>query len=158
MKPKTYLDMDCVLADFIKHFNETIHHGGLEKSSFDAYKEHVLDYKDWWYKMPPMSDAKHMVDKLHGDGHDLWILSAAPHWQPEAADQKKRWVRKHFPNINPKQIIVTSRDKKKHYASGGQILIDDYGRNIREWEGAGGNGIKHTDAASTLRKLENLQR
>lgn len=158
MNKKTYLDMDCVLADFIKHFNETIHHGGLDTAHFDEYKEHVLKYKDWWYKMPPMSDAKHMVDKLHEMGHDLWILSAAPEWQPEAKDQKKRWIRKHFPKINPKQIIVTTRADKKNYAPGGQILIDDYGRNIREWDGAGGQGIKHTSAADTLKKLENLQR
>lgn len=154
MSKKTYLDMDCVLADFIKHFNETIDHGGLSRAKFDEYKHHVLEYKDWWYKMPPMADAKKMVDYLHKNGHDLWILSAAPKWQHDAANQKIRWLQKHFPIIKSNQIIITERSEKKRYAAGGHILIDDYIKNIREWTNAGGIGIKHTSADSTIDMLE----
>ena len=36
------------------------------------------------------------------------------------------------------------------------ILIDDYMKNIREWEAAGGIGILHTDASSTINDLKKV--
>lgn len=146
--------MDGVLADFYDHFNKTIDHGGLSKAKFSDYKKHIIEYKDWWYKMPPLRDAKKLVDYLHRKGHDLWILSAAPKWQHDAANQKIRWLQKHFPIIKSNQIIITERSEKKRYAAGGHILIDDYIKNIREWTNAGGVAIKHTSADSTIDMLE----
>ena len=36
------------------------------------------------------------------------------------------------------------------------VLIDDHAGNIREWEAAGGIGILHTDAASTINDLKKI--
>ena len=38
----------------------------------------------------------------------------------------------------------------------GDILIDDYPSNIRAWEKAGGIGILHTDAQSTIQQLQTI--
>ncbi len=36
------------------------------------------------------------------------------------------------------------------------LLIDDYIKNIKEWETAGGIGIIHTDTGKTLGELKKL--
>ena len=36
------------------------------------------------------------------------------------------------------------------------ILIDDYIKNIREWEAKGGIGILHTDVGKTISELKRL--
>ena len=36
------------------------------------------------------------------------------------------------------------------------ILIDDYIKNIKEFNAKGGIGIHHTDTGKTLRELKNL--
>lgn len=154
---KTFLDMDCVLADFIHHFNTTIEHGGLDRAHFDDYKKHILEYKDWWYKMPPMPDAHNLVEYLAKNNHDLWVLSAAPEWHPDATTQKKRWVNKYFPIIETPKIVITRRELKKNHAKG-NILVDDYGKNIREWKNAGGVGIHHKNTDTSIRMLENIKR
>ena len=58
----------------------------------------------------------------------------------------------------PKQRInlVKREDKQKYAVTDGvqNILIDDYLKNIREWEAAGGIGIWHTDASKTINTLK----
>ena len=58
----------------------------------------------------------------------------------------------------PKQRInLVLRQEKKDYAvtDGIQnILIDDYIKNIREWEQAGGIGIHHTDVKRTINTIK----
>ena len=36
------------------------------------------------------------------------------------------------------------------------ILIDDYVKNIKEWEAKGGIGVHHTDVSKTVGKLKRL--
>ena len=51
------------------------------------------------------------------------------------------------------------RAQKQSYATDRgepSVLIDDYIKNIREWESKGGIGIHHTDVGKTLKELSNL--
>jgi hypothetical protein len=54
--------------------------------------------------------------------------------------------------------IVIRRDKEKFAVANGvpNILIDDWGRNIKEWQARGGIGIKHKSAAETIAALKKL--
>ena len=45
---------------------------------------------------------------------------------------------------------------KKDHAGENRILIDDTAKNIADWEAAGGIGILHTDASSTIAKLKEI--
>jgi hypothetical protein len=45
---------------------------------------------------------------------------------------------------------MDGRDKRPN------VLIDDHKGNIRDWESAGGIGIVHTDAASTINDLKKI--
>ena len=52
------------------------------------------------------------------------------------------------------------RSQKKDFAvnkdEAPNILIDDYMKNIKEFNAKGGIGIHHTDTGKTLRELKNL--
>ena len=49
-----------------------------------------------------------------------------------------------------KQAYAKNRDEKPN------VLIDDYLKNINEWEAKGGIGIHHTDVGKTLSELRSL--
>ena len=152
---RVFVDMDGVLANFQHHFDNTIDHGGLDRNSFDDYEHKITGIKDWWLKMPILGDAKELVNYLHKAGVDIHVLSAAPEWQIDGKKQKTAWINKHF-DIKAKNIHIVRRVEKKDYAKKGDILIDDYKRNIKEWEAAGGIGILHTKTKHTLDELRNL--
>lgn len=150
---KIYVDIDGVIGDFMHHFNSTIRKGGLDANDLDDYKKEILDFKDWWLRMPVMPDARRLMDFLKP--YKPYILSACPQWDPGGIDEKKEWSEKHF-NIPNNRIFIVKRSDKQKYAKEGDILIDDYDKNIKEWENAGGTGILHTSAAQTIHKLTGL--
>ena len=52
-----------------------------------------------------------------------------------------------------------NRSLKREYATtNGQpnVLIDDHIKNIKEWQAAGGIGILHQGAISTIQKLKKM--
>ena len=49
-----------------------------------------------------------------------------------------------------KQAYAKTKEEKPN------ILIDDYIKNIREWEAKGGIGIHHTDVGKTISELKRL--
>jgi hypothetical protein len=69
------------------------------------------------------------------------------------------WLKKHtkFKRVN---IHLVLRAQKKDYAKNkdgsSNILIDDYIKNIREWENAGGIGIHHTNVGKSVTELKRL--
>ena len=70
-----------------------------------------------------------------------------------------KWVKKNtgFKRAN---IHLVLRSQKQAYAKTKEEkpndLIDDYVRNIREWENKGGIGIHHTDVGKTINELKRL--
>jgi 5'(3')-deoxyribonucleotidase len=95
------------------------------------------------------------VNYLHKAKVDIHILSAAPEWQLDGKKQKTAWINKHF-DIKASNIHIFRRVEKQKYAKKGDILIDDYKRNIKEWEAAGGTGILHTKTMTTIAQLREL--
>jgi hypothetical protein len=47
------------------------------------------------------------------------------------------------------------RSEKKVYAKG-NVLIDDYGRNIKEWKKNKGIPVKHKTASETISQLRKI--
>ena len=58
------------------------------------------------------------------------------------------------------KIHLVKRAQKKDYAKNrdgsSNVLIDDYIKNIREWESAGGIGIHHTNVGKSIGELKRL--
>jgi len=145
--------MDGVLANFQEYFDKTIDHGGLDRKKFDEYEHDIVGIKDWWFKMPICGDAKELVNYLAKAGVDIHILSAAPTWHPDAKRQKTAWIHKYF-DIPDRKIHIVKRADKQQFAKTGDILIDDFKRNIKEWHAGGGIGILHTKTKHTIAELQ----
>ena len=54
--------------------------------------------------------------------------------------------------------MVLRADKQKYAMINGKsnLLIDDYIKNIHEWEAKGGIGVHHTDPTNTIAELKRL--
>ncbi|MCR5720525.1 MAG: hypothetical protein K6F84_08165, partial [Lachnospiraceae bacterium] len=92
-------------------------------------------------------------------GDRLEILSGIPKPKRGVANAKSdkiNWMREKFSETVPLNIVL--RTEKPQFVSGkGDILIDDYDKNIKEWEREGGTGVLFTDYESLIKKLDELE-
>ena len=85
------------------------------------------------------------------------ILSAYSNKDANSRKGKKQWLSK---NAKPTGTVhlVQRADKQKYATTNGKpnILIDDYIKNIKEWENAGGIGVHHTSPTDTISQLKRI--
>jgi len=152
-KYKIYVDMDGVIVDF---------DGGYEKLTGITTKEADKKGPEFFWKPISKAGAKWWITlKWMPDGKQLWNyvkkynpeLLSAPSREEASRLGKRVWVKRELPGV---KLILRSADKKQEFASSNSILIDDREKNIEQWKNAGGIGILHTDAASTIKQLKDL--
>lgn len=157
-----FVDLDGVVADFIKGMRKLIPDYSEEQYETDskyrsmmwnAVKEYSDQGNDFWYDLELMPDA--MVLWNYVRDFDPQILTATGDPRYGAGEQKRRWVAKHFGPDVPVNLARKAREKAQH-AGGNRILIDDKEKAINPWREAGGIGILHTSAASTIAQLQQL--
>ena len=103
-----------------------------------------------------MPGAKRLLQRIQT--YDPYILSAFTDRDSSSKAGKIKWVLKNT-RIPKSRIVVVKRAHKQSYATHNgefSVLIDDYIKNIKEWENKGGVGIHHTDVSKTLKELTNL--
>tara|TARA_R100001443_G_C3334786_1_gene173139 strand:- start:673 stop:1185 length:513 start_codon:yes stop_codon:yes gene_type:complete len=154
--PQIYCDMDGVVADFVKF---TSNYLGT-KFKDELWQDLPVDL---FLQLPKMPDA----DVLWGyiKQFQPFMLTAVPRDSrgpiaKRAWKDKTRWMMKNF-KLPSSRMKIVLRKNKKNFAMDGRdkrpnILIDDHIGNIKEWESAGGIGILHTDAASTINDLKKI--
>ena len=155
---KIFLDMDGVLCDFIKGVADTTGEDftspDLNHKSKGKIKEKIEQKSDFWHNLNWMPGGSQLYRYVKSSSP--YILSAYANWDKNCKDGKNSWIKRHL--MIPKQRInlVKREDKKKYAVIDGvaNILIDDYIKNIREWEAAGGIGIHHTDVKRTINTLK----
>ena len=162
---KIYFDMDGVLANFNKGVINLLHLKPINQSDpFDYKKTNALYAKmrtvDHYYDMlEPIQEAVDLLLELYEKyGDDVQILTAIP--KPHrgiitASEDKINWTKR---LISDKiKINICYRAEKANFCTGTDcILIDDYDKNIREWETLGGTGILYTnieDVKNALNKI-----
>jgi hypothetical protein len=136
--PPIYCDMDQVLCDFI---------GGAEKvigmpfpqANKDERWEKIKQTKDFWANLEWMPNAKKLYQFISRSG-------------------KYKWLGKNTKIKRSDTNLVKRADKQKFATTDGKpnILIDDYLKNIREWETKGGIGVHHTNVSKTISELKRL--
>lgn len=164
-----YCDMDGVLANF-KSAAEDFFDIDIDRDSaaFDriwsgAQGSERLK-KEWptfWMDLDPMPHAAALW-KVISPYHPS-ILTAIPQNWPSSATGKLVWCKRHLPKFgyHPQQTFhAVSRSQKQHYARQADgtpnILIDDFTKNIHEWERAGGIGILYTDGMTSVNRVEGV--
>lgn len=144
-----YVDMDGVITAFQKKLSETLGRP-VEKEFKDPKIWAIINKrgKNFWASMEWMEDGKKLWEGLKK--YDPTILSA-PTNHPSSVEGKKEWLKENLPGV---PFII--EQKKDKYADKNSILIDDREKNIKKWEEAGGIGILHKDAETTLEKLKKI--
>jgi 5'(3')-deoxyribonucleotidase len=163
-----YLDMDRVLVDFDKSYEQLT--GGL---SLRAYSKKVGDRKahdifleagtKYWADMDWIQGGRELLAAAENLFSNVWILSSAGTTSPELAKTviagKQEWLKRHVPSIPmSKVLIVLGRHRKKEYAAKNAILVDDMPDTIESWNKKGGDGILHSHLTykNSIEALEDL--
>jgi 5'(3')-deoxyribonucleotidase len=158
-----YSDSDGVLADF----EAAAHHvlgqpwsatTGNRREKGDKLNKHPK----FWETIPPMHDfrvLRDFIEKFHP--HILTAVPSEP-WKysfQEVERGKREWYHKHIPSLPQSRIHIVYREDKSKYAMNGKtqnILIDDHKKNVQEFEAAGGIGVLHHNAKTTIIQLRLL--
>lgn len=152
-----YCDLDGVLVDLEEGLVQKMHlHDKPTRieilKDLSQLKKQGHDLSDLFAELPWMKDGKDLWTYLLP--YEPFILTAANvETQKEICEGKKKWCSEHLQLPDDKLIC---EHKKEKYAGYRKILIDDWSRNIKEWEKAGGIGILHRSASETIGKLKDL--
>ena len=153
MNMKIYVDLDGVLVDFVKGYQEL--------TGIDITGTFHNDPKFW----EPINKAGYnfWVDlEWTVDGKKLWKyvekyspeLLSAPSREDDSRIGKHDWVKRELPGVH---LILRTAKNKKEFAGPNSVLIDDLETNIQSWIEAGGIGIHHKSADETIKQLKNLK-
>lgn len=152
---KIYVDMDGVIANFDKRYTEKFavsSQSTRSNRSFDHYFKQFVDDREF-ASLEPMPDAHLLLRFLQTRDIPKEILSSTAREEHHAAisEQKSEWLQKQ--NIDYKQNFVPGKRHKASFATPNSIIIDDTLSVIVDWEKAGGIGILHRNAVSTIAML-----
>lgn len=152
MKYKIYCDMDGVLLDFERAYQEL--------TGIDIKGQH-LDGKSFWRPINKAGVKFWSEMKWKTDGKELWDyikqykpkLLSAPSSEDSSRVGKHEWVERELPSV---PLLLRSAKYKKDFADENSILIDDREDNINGWREKGGIGILHTSTRDTINQLKSL--
>jgi 5'(3')-deoxyribonucleotidase len=153
--PTIYCDLDQVLVNFMKGAEEAIGGKFATADKIDRWKK-INQTKGFWANLDWMPNAKRLYKFI--ERYEPYVLSAYSGRDPNSQGGKMKWLSKNT-NWKKSRIKLVKRAQKQTYAkTNGEpnILIDDYIKNINEWEAKGGVGVHHTDVGKTINKLKSL--
>ena len=154
--PEIYCDLDEVLVDFIRGADAAVG-GNFIKADKKTRWSIINQVKGFWANLGWKPNAKRLHDFIIR--YNPHVLSAYTNRDPTSKVGKMKWVKKNtgFKRAN---VHLVLRSQKQAYAKTKEekpnVLIDDYDKNIKEWDAAGGIGILHTDVGKTINKLKSL--
>lgn len=132
-KQRVFVDMDGTLARFHDE---------------DKYLERMWE-EGFFEQLKPFDNAVDTVKALASDPNiEVFILSAAIEGEPPyCVAQKHAWLDKYLPEIDKSHRIFTGVGENKaelipHGIRASDVLIDDYNKNLDEWQTFGGHSIK----------------
>ena len=153
--PSIYCDMDGVLVDFMKGADAAVGCSFVNMKKAERWDK-VHQVKGFWENLDWMPGSKRLYQLIIK--YDSHILSAYTSRNPISRTCKMKWLVKNT-SFKKSNINLVFRSYKQKFATTDEkpnILIDDYGKNIQEWEAKGGIGILHTDVGKTISELKRL--
>jgi len=153
--PTIFCDMDQVLVDFIGGAEDAIGEP-FATADKDQRWNKIANTKGFWANLSWLSGGKRLWDFI--SEYDTEILSAYSNRDGTSRNGKLKWLSKNTKIKRSKINLVMRSDKQKYATTNGKpnVLIDDYIKNITEWEAKGGIGIHHTNVSKTISELKRL--
>lgn len=157
---KIYFDLDGVLADFNRGLRELcgiepVTQGASNEAKDDELWKAVRETDHFYDRLKPVDGAVWFFRRLY-EKYDCEILTGVP--KPKrgvvtASVDKIAWAHR---VLDPKvKVNTVMREEKIGFCKGpNDILIDDYKKNVDEWNANGGTGILFTDVESAEKELK----
>ena len=157
---KVYLDMDGVICDFHKRYQElfgTLPERDDKTKTFHKNFDTFIEVRSFatLELMPGAITLIRTLEQLHEDyGIVTEILSstASVKRHESIMEQKQEWLQKH--NVLFKQNFVPGKQLKPQFADSTSLIIDDTVSVIDGWRRTGGHAIWHNNTAATLVMLK----
>jgi len=161
MIPIVFVDLDGVLVDLQKGYSQ-ITGEKYKKMSHEDFVPILHSYLDnlttkqivnFWANLPKTQECDELWSLVKQN--QPLILTASGNSAP-ACEGKKIWCSKNL-NLDKNRVFCSKNSQdKQNYASPRSILIDDYKRNIKQFNAAGGHGIHHTHLEKTKSKFNQI--
>jgi predicted chitinase/5'(3')-deoxyribonucleotidase len=152
-----YVDMDGVLADLFNHagsVNDVEHYNQMTQAQWEEFFKNSNAY-ELFKNLPVFPTANKLLQMVVNYAGGYNILSSPLNFDRAGSIKGKReWLSKHI-NVPADQIIFEHEKYKYAVSADGtpNVLIDDYGVNIRKWADAGGIAIKYQADEDSLQKV-----
>lgn len=134
MKKRLFVDIDGTLAQF----------HDVDKTFIEAMWTH-----GFYVGLKPFENLVNGIKLFIKENPDVevYVLSAYLDTEPPfIVDEKNKWLDVHLPEIPKERRIFTRAGENKADYIGklglGDYLLDDYNKNLHEFEAAGGHAIK----------------
>tara|TARA_B100000315_G_C14137042_1_gene389638 strand:- start:7 stop:522 length:516 start_codon:yes stop_codon:yes gene_type:complete len=153
--PDIYCDLDMVLVDFVKSADKAVG-GSFVNTPKDERWNKINQTKGFWANLDWMPGAKRLYDFIMK--YDPQVLSAYAGRDPTSRTGKLKWLKKNTKWKSSRINLVIRSHKQKFATTDGKpnVLIDDYEKNINDWESSGGIAIHHTNVGKTIAELKRL--
>tara|TARA_A100001035_G_scaffold255205_1_gene229606 strand:+ start:3182 stop:4804 length:1623 start_codon:yes stop_codon:yes gene_type:complete len=145
-----FIDMDGVLADFFTEWGKLMGKKDwrdIGAENISKALEKIKQTENFWLDLPLTSNAKNLINLVKQVKGEYNILSSPLPGDKNSEPHKREWIKKNLNFFPPKKVLI--RHDKESFATQPDgtpnILIDDYGVNVRKWEASGGVGFKHKD-------------
>ncbi len=149
------VDIDEVMANFLEQFiqfQEKKYGRTIQFENYTSYSlkdffgvseeeelKQIYEFytTEFFKKIKPMPNSKESLEKLKGQGHRLFVVTAR---QNHIAKETINWVKIHYPNIFEDIIITNEGEKTASYEKkvdvcttiGAEIIIEDSFKNASE--------------------------
>lgn len=159
-----YVDMDGVLVDLASSVEKTLNiemHSTYRHSTerHPRIHERLVKLYQTNTSIGVFRDAEQLPDATHLweyiNQHEVEVLSSTgPMFAARIEYEKRLWLNKHKGKY--KANFVRETYQKARFAKPNHILIDDQERALNPWRSAGGIGILHVCAETTIQQLKEL--
>lgn len=150
------VDMDGVLADFDAGAFEVLGKNKDEVPTNEFWKSisrYDKKVQPFFENLPAMKDAHELMHFVTSNFQNYFILTASGYTPKNVDEQKRRWIAKVFSPVI-KVVTVRKSSDKAQYANSNTVLIDDRRKALDPFMAAGGKGILHTSAKSSIQELQ----
>lgn len=158
-KPKVYVDMDGVIANFYAGVTAVTGHAEPRDLALQDMEDAMASFAgtDFFFQLPKYDQTDQLIAMVNEmTGGDWYILSSPLKYDREgSAKHKAAWIKAQL-KIQPRGMHFTGNKAQFATQPDGtpNILIDDYPEYLKKWTAAGGIGVKYKGHVGNIQDVD----